>query len=81
MFKITAAAEPVPAMVLITLPFDPVKVTSIEEEASPLTVTTPPTCVASPAVAPSPTPVPSAKTGASGTSVSSVIETLVAAPA
>ena len=69
-----------PVTVLVTVPLPPVKLTAMLAPASPTTVTTPSAAVASAAVAPSATPVPSASVGATGGLVSTKIPIAAAVP-
>ena len=78
--SVTACAEPVAVTVLVTFPLVPVKVTATLLPTSADTVTTPPPAVASAAVAPPATPVPSATVGVLGPWVSRVNAVLAAAP-
>ena len=70
--KVTACEAPVPVKDLVTVLAPLVKVTETAAPLSAVRVTTPPACVASVAVAPPATPVPSAKTGALGAIVSTL---------
>jgi hypothetical protein len=84
LLRTTACAEPVPVTVFVTVLLPRVKVTTVLAPLSALTVTAPPAAVASALVAPSATPVPSAKVGATGAAVSKVkllVPALLALPA